>query len=128
MSGLEVVALIVFAVVVFGVFLLKEKRLADPTNTQMIYVDQMVSNHQLPSGPVVAALIGQSGNIYRELGAFSDAAAAFAEINKAFRRAGITSVGVVRNTALRYEVVRLHHSHGGKAEGKKLGGALLIPA
>lgn len=128
MDNFEVAAFLVFAVVAVGAFLLKEKRLADPNNTHMIYIDQMADNHQLPGGPVRATLLRQSGNIYRELGVFQTADAAFAEINKAFRRAGIASVGVMRNTASRYEVVRLHHSHGGKAEGKKLGRALLIPA
>jgi hypothetical protein len=107
---------------------LKEKRLNDPSNTQMIHVDQMRGNHELPIGPVVAALLRQSGNLYRELGQFPSADAAFVEIQKAFRKAGIDSVAVLKNTPARYEVVRLHHSHGGKAEGKKMGGAVLVPA
>lgn len=123
----EVVALAIFAAVIFGIYWLKESRLADPANTTMIFLDQMSGNHHIPTGPVEAALLRQSGNVYRELGTFPSADAAFVEINKSFRRAGIESVGVIKNSETRYEVRRLHHSHGGKAEGKKLGGAVIVP-
>lgn len=126
MGGGEIVALILFAALAFGLMLLKEKRLADPNDSTMISVEQMSASHQLPKGPVAAALLRQSGNLYRELGGFSSADDALIEIKKAFRRAGIDSVAVMKNTPEKYQVLRLHHSHGGKAEGKKLGGAVII--
>jgi len=80
----------------------------------------------LPQGPVVATLVRQSGNLYRELGEFENVAAAFAEIEKSFRRAKIESVYVPDNSETQFRVIRLHHSYGSKANGKKLGGAVLL--
>jgi len=124
----ELIAIVAFGVLALVVMLLKENRLADPSNFSAIHVDQLAQSHVLPNGPVAAALLRQSGGVYRELGIFPSAGAALAEIEKSFRRAGIGSVAVVKNTQTMYEVARLHHSHRGRAEGKKLGGAVLVPA
>lgn len=125
MGSFEILAFLAFAALAFGLVIVKERRLADPSNTSTIYVDQMPTNHRLRSGRVGAKLYRQSGNEYRDLGIFEGAEAALAEVVKSFRRAGIDSVAVLQNEETRYEVVRLHHAHGGKAEGKKLGGALI---
>lgn len=126
MSGLEIVALLGFAALAYWLIVIKERRLADPTNTSTIYIDEMPSNHQLRAGEVGAMLYRQSGNEYRDLGIFDGSEAALAEVMKSFRRAGIESVAVLRNDETGYRVVRLHHSHDGRSEGKKLGGALLL--
>jgi len=127
MTPLEIVALAGFGVVVMALFWVKEGRLADPTDATMIYVNQMATSHSLPSAPVFAALYRQSGNLYRDLGTFDGPDAAIAEIVKSFSRAGIESVAVLQNSSKEYRVIRLHHGHGGKAEGKKLGGARIVP-
>jgi hypothetical protein len=127
MGGGEIFAIIAFAVVAIGVFLFKQSRLNDPSNTSFIYLDQMQGSHQIRPGPAYVRLYRQSGNEYRDLGAFESTQAAISEIEKSFRRAGIDSVSVLKNTTDRYEVIRLHHGHGGKAEGKKLGGAVMVP-
>ena len=126
MGGGEIVALIVFMVLVLGVFFFKQSRLNDPSNSNFIYIDQMASNHQLQSGPAAAVLFRQSGNEYRNLGIFDSSDAALREVVKSFRKAHIDSVSVLKNEPSKYEVVRLHHGHGGKAEGKKLGGAVIV--
>lgn len=60
--------------------------------------------------------------------AFSAAGAAIVEINKAFRRAGIESVAVITNRPTIHPARRLHHSHKGKAEGRKRGAAVIVSA
>lgn len=121
----ELAALAVFAVIVVVVFLIKEQRLDDPDRTDTIHADQMRDLCSVKSGTVSAALLRQSGNLYRDLGLFDDWEKAMTEIEKSFRRAKIPSVYVQVNSEDRFEVIRLHHSHRGKAEGKKLGGAVI---
>ena len=121
----ELIALAVFAAVVVVALLIKEQRLADPDRTDTIHADQMRDVCSIKSGPVSAALLRQSGNLYRDLGFFSNWEEAMTEIEKLFRRAKIPSVFVQVNSEVRFEIIRLHHSHGGKAEGKKLGGAAI---
>ncbi len=121
----EAIALLAFAALVIIVFVVKENRLADPNRTDTIYVSQMREVCNLNDGPVSAALIRQSGNLYRDLGFYDHWSDAMDEIEKSMRRAKVESVFVESNDSDRFEVIRLHHSHGGKAEGKKLGGAVI---
>lgn len=125
MGVTEILLLSAFAVVVVVLILVKEQRLQDPGRLDTIYVNQMREVCSLADGPVVAALIRQSGNLYRDLGRFDSADEAMHEIEKSFRRGRIDSVYVQTNTERRFQVIRLFHSHGGKAEGKKLGGAIV---
>ena len=122
---ITLVAIIAFVVIVFVVYAIKEQGLADPSNSRMIYTTQMAENMVLPNQAVSAFLVRQSGNLYRDLGVFPSPQSALSEIEKAFRRAKIDSVAVLKNTDKEFRVLRLHHSHGGKAEGKKLGGACI---
>ena len=125
MDQLEVIAFVGLVALVLIAYAIKEQRLRDPSNNETVFLDQLRSACLLRDGPVSAALIRQSGNLYRDLGFFDDWGAAFDEIEKSFRRARIESLHISKNTPDRFEVVRLHHSHGGKAEGKKLGGAVI---
>ena len=125
MGGVEVVAILIFVCVVIALFYLKEQRLADPANHDMIYTSQMQSVIQFPVQRVSASLLRQSGNVYKDLGVFDTPNAALLEIEKSFRRAKIESIAVMKNTSNEFYAIRLHHSHGGKAEGKKLGGVVI---
>ncbi|MBT2130563.1 hypothetical protein [Aliiroseovarius lamellibrachiae] len=126
MEPIEAIALVGFLVLIVVVMMMKEQRLSDPDRSDTIYIDQMRSLSMLRTGPVFATLIRQSGGVYRELGAFPSIGDAFTEVEKSFRRAKIESVFVEENSMDEFRVIRLHHSHGGKAEGKKLGGALIV--
>ncbi|MBK1636737.1 hypothetical protein [Rhodovulum adriaticum] len=125
MGALEAVAIICFVILVVIVVMIKEQRLSDPDRLDTIYSNQMQDVCLLRNGPVSAALFRQSGNLYRDLGLFDDWKSAMHEIETSFRRAKIDAVYVVKNTPDHFEVFRLHHSHRGKAEGKKLGGAVI---
>jgi hypothetical protein len=124
--GVTIAVCIAFVVLVLFVNARKDAQLSDPSNTTTIYVAQLPTMHQLRDGPVVAALIRQSGNTHRELGEFTSAADAIREVTKSMNRAGIDAIYIRTNTSSRLEFTRLHHSHGGKAEGQKLGGAVII--
>jgi hypothetical protein len=120
---------LVIAAVCVGMYLFLRstgQRLDDPTNRTVVYTDQMRSVHMLGQGPVSAALIRQSGNLHRELGAFHTVEDALHEIEKAFRRANIDSVVVVENGGGTFRVVRRVPNFRGRAEGKKLGGAIIV--
>ncbi|WP_037296776.1 hypothetical protein [Roseovarius sp. TM1035] len=124
----EMFAILVFSCLVIGALVVGQKKLENPNNSEIIYTMQMASVCQLGDGPVEAALVRQSGNLYRELGVFDDWRDAIAEIEKAFNRAKIDSVAVQSNTPLKFECTRLVYNHRGRAEGKKLGGAIVVAA
>lgn len=122
---MEIALIILFVVFAVVATVLKDQGLNDPTNRKMIYADQMGQEIKIVGGPVRATLIRQSGNLYKDLGIFDSAFEALAEVQKSFRRAQIDSVAVQVNTEAKFSVVRLHHSHRGRAEGKKMGGACI---
>lgn len=125
MTATETLLLAAFAGLVWLLYWIKEQRLADPNNHEFIPVGQMRDVSEIETGPVVAELIRQSGNSYKVLGTFQSPSQAFEEIEKSFRRANIESIAVLNNSPTVFKVIRLHHSQGGKAEGKKLGGAVI---
>ena len=125
MEPFEILLFLGFCVIVVVLFQVKEERLQDPERLDTVFIHQMKEVCRLPQGPVVATLVRQSGHLYRELGEFEPVAAAMVEIEKSFRRANFESVYVQDNSETRFRVIRLHHSYGGKANGKKLGGALI---
>lgn len=102
-----------------------DRKLHDPDNLTVVSTDQMREVCSLGEGRVAAVLVRQSGGEYRDLGSFDDAAAALKAVTSSFRRAKIDSVSISVNTQAEFIVKRLHHSHRGAAEGKKLGGAQL---
>lgn len=125
MTVTEMLLLVGFAGLVALLYWIKEQRLADPNNSEFIPIGQMRSIAAIENSPVAAELIRQSGNSYKVLGTFQNPSQAFDEIEKSFKRAKIESVAVLQNSPALFKAIRLHHSHGGKAEGKKLGGAVI---
>ena len=125
MTVTEMLLLVGFAGLVALLYWIKEQRLADPNNSEFIPIGPMRSIAAIENSPVAAELIRQSGNSYKVLGTFQNPSQAFDEIEKSFKRAKIESVAVLQNSPALFKAIRLHHSHGGKAEGKKLGGAVI---
>jgi hypothetical protein len=122
---LEIFALLIFVLAIWLTYKSQNAALEDQADFATIYTEQIGNTCQLQSGEVEVVLYRQSGNEYRDLGVFSDAASAIAEVSKSFNRAKIEAVRVVRNTPSEFKVHRLYHSHVGRAEGKKLGGAVI---
>ena len=82
MSGLEALVFVGFIVLVVLVYFAKEARLADPDRSGTVRTGDMRLTCTLPPGPVSAALLRQSGRLYRDLGQFSYAGEAFNEIER----------------------------------------------
>lgn len=122
----EALVILAFSLIVLTIIVIKQDRLNDPAVTNFIYTHEILENHILRSGPVEATLYRQSGNEYRYLGFFHSSGDAIRAVMKSFERANIDEVVILHNSADRYEVVRLHHSHRGSSEGKKLGGAIIV--
>ena len=99
-----------------------QKALDDPSNTEVIYLDQVQYIAQLTGhGEFHVGLIRQSGNPHSAKMAYSAESAIKAAL-ATFRRAQIDAVKVTVNTPSTLEFWRTFHSHRGRAEGKKVGG------
>ena len=125
MTVTEILLLVGFFGIALLLYWIKEQRLSDPNDHAFIEVGQMRYVASIENMPVIAELIRQSGNSYKDLGAFQSPSLAFDEIEKSFSRAKIEGVAVQQNSPVLFRAIRLHHSHGGKAEGTKLGGAVV---
>ncbi|MBR9765406.1 MAG: hypothetical protein GYB53_18260 [Rhodobacteraceae bacterium] len=125
MGPVEAIILLGLLGVVVAVVLMKEARLSDPDSMDTIYLNQIREACRLADGQVSVVLLRQSGNVYRDLGILASKDEAMLQVERSFRRANISAVFVDENTEMRFRIVRLHHSHRGKAEGKKLGGAVI---
>ena len=121
----NIIALALFALIALAAWGYQHAKLQNTEDYSVIYVDQLQALTALGEGPVYAILMRQSGNVYRELGDFENWRPALAEVIKAFNRAGIDSVMVRENEPDVLDIQRAFKSHGGKAEGKKLGGAVI---
>ncbi|WP_132543567.1 hypothetical protein [Rhodovulum euryhalinum] len=91
----------------------------------VISLDEINDVCLLRDGPVHAVLFRQSGNLYRDLGDFSNPSAACAEVAKSFRRAQIETLTIWQNSEKAFEVSRRIYNGRGASEGKKLGGAMV---
>ncbi|WP_306007196.1 hypothetical protein [Aquicoccus porphyridii] len=103
-------------------------QLIDTNKGEVIPVEELLDFAIFEDGVVHAVLIRQSGNIYRDLGAFVSAEAALAEIVKSFRRAKIDEVRVTHADKNSVAVYRRVYNFIGRAEGKKLAGARIVRA
>ncbi|WP_187431593.1 hypothetical protein ROLI_022650 [Roseobacter fucihabitans] len=125
-QGVEsIIALALFAIIALAAWGYQNARLQNAEDFSVVYTNQLPGMIALSSGPVHCILIRQSGNLYRDLGAFDGWSSALVEVSKSFNRAKIDSVMVRQNNEDTFDVLRTFHSHGGKAEGKKLGGAVI---
>ena len=122
---MEIAFLVAIVLVIWWSLRSSAKKLDDPNDRRNVYLSEMQAQCNLSSGRVSVVLMRQSGNVYRELGVFESKESAFNEVQKSFRRAGIDAVHIAKNTSFEFRVNRLFHSHRGRSEGKKLGGAVI---
>jgi hypothetical protein len=123
MGAVEGFMLLGLLVVSILIILAKDRQLKDPEDQTVVSIEQLQDVCLLGEGSVAVVLIRQSGGVYRDLGTFSDSNLALMAVKSSFRRAKIDSVSVDANAPDAFFLTRLHHSHKGAAEGKKLGGA-----
>lgn len=124
---------IIFGPIIVGMLLVSwwamgesHKRLDDPNDDRMLYLDQLPGKLALaPFGAYRVTILRQSGNVHAEHIVTGTAQEALAVAMATFRRAKIPAVHVATNNETELRIGRLYHDHRGKAEGKKVGAAHL---
>ncbi|NRP28215.1 hypothetical protein XMD420_001821 [Marinobacterium sp. xm-d-420] len=129
---------LVFAVILGAITIAvsssNQKKLDDPNDTSMLLIEDVSSASNLkPAKEFLIRIYRQSGNEHQpdrvvsaEDGSDVPPDEAIKVALQTLRRARIDSVFVVENTNDILHIRRPMHSHGGKAEGKKVGGAVVI--
>lgn len=102
------------------------KRLNDPEDDRTLWLDQLPDRIALaPAGTYRVTVLRQSGNVHAERLVTGSAQDALKVALATFRRARIDAVHVGRNTRQEFSFGRIYHDHRGKAEGKKVGRAVI---
>lgn len=102
------------------------KRLDDPDDDRTLWLDQLPEKIALaPAGTYRVTVLRQSGNVHAERVVTGSAQDALKVALATFRRAKIDAVHVGRNTRQELSFGRMYHDHRGKAEGKKVGRAVI---
>lgn len=102
----------------------RQKKLEDPSNTDVIYLDQLTSVSKLLGvGSFRLSIYRQSGNPQQKDQYFKTGPEAIHAAVSTFKRAKIEYAVVLSNSESELCFRRPDHSHGGKQEGKKVGRA-----
>jgi hypothetical protein len=102
------------------------ERLDDPNDDRTLYLDELPAKLALyPRGIYRIAILRQSGIIHAERIVTGTAVEALAVVLATFRRAKISAVHVASNTVDELRIGRMYHDHRGRAEGKKVGSAVV---
>ena len=128
METLIVSALFLILVVV-GLFVAfkQEEKLADPENTEVVYVDQIATVAQLTgSGTFRLRTFRQSGNLQKDDVVFRSAADAIKAGVSSFKRSKIQYVVIRTNTSNMLAFSRPYHCHRGSQEGRKMGAIEIV--
>lgn len=122
-----IICAIAVAVVFFLIVSQQSKRLADPKDQTVVYLDDLAPLVMLEmGGAFVLNTYRQSGNPYSDGKVYETPDAALAAALATFRRAKIDEVAIRLNTANRLDVSRAFFDHRGRAEGKKVGAFEII--
>ena len=105
----------------------QQKKLEDPENTEVVYLEQISSAAQL-SGPGRFRLrtYRQSGNLQKDDAVFNSAAEAIKAGVSSFKRSKIPYVVIRTNTTNMLSFSRPYHCHRGRQEGKKMGAIEIV--
>jgi hypothetical protein len=105
----------------------QQKKLEDPKNTEVVYLEQISSVAQL-SGPGMFRLrtYRQSGNLQKDDAVFNSAAEAIKAGVSSFKRSKISYVVIRTNTSNMLSFSRPYHCHRGRQEGKKMGAIEIV--
>ena len=107
--------------------LMDEQKLVDPSDNSVVGLDELEQIIELIAASKFEVTIWrQSGEIHKsEIWETRDASSVSSVhvLNKVlttFRRAKIDAVAVIQNTNLQFSFRRLHYSHAGRKEGRKI--------
>lgn len=105
----------------------QQKKLADPENTEVVYLEQIPSVAQLSgSGRFRLRTYRQSGNLQKDDVEFNSAADAIKAGVSSFKRSKIPYVVIRTNTNNMLAFSRPNHCHRGRHEGKKMGAIEIV--
>lgn len=128
MEGAEVIGWILLAGLLVASLIAmsnQQKKLDDPNNTEVVYLDQLIEICAMRGlGNFRLRILRQSGNPQKDDQYFDNADNADKAIKAAvttFKRAKIDYVVITANEATHFNFRRPYRHHGGKAEGKKVG-------
>lgn len=121
-----IVGLGAMAALTWGLTSYTKRRAADPTDARYVFAADLGAASKLKPGRCSAALFRQSGNLARDMGVFDSPEDAIRAVQSSLGRAKIDTLRVTESTEARLEVWRAMRSNGGRAEGKKLAGAVIV--
>jgi len=102
----------------------KSDKFTDNSNGEVVPIEDLNAIKFPLEGACSMSLIRQSGGIYRDVGVFPSVEVALSEAVKSFRRANIRVVRVTYSDANILSIYRQIYDFRGRAEGKKLAGAI----
>jgi hypothetical protein len=126
MNALNLIAASVTFVLIVGIYMYKQRRLADVSDERYLPLNEVASRMKLLPGPVEVVLLRQSGAVHRNLGLLPRPEDALALVFEPFAKAKIDAVFLSENSTERLHIERLHRNHRGAGSGKRLGGALFV--
>ncbi|MBD3667197.1 MAG: hypothetical protein HUJ16_04520 [Kangiella sp.] len=102
----------------------RERQLDDPDDDSVIYLDELKNKAKLQKGgKYLVRVLRQSGNLQKADQTLPSAEQAIGKVISTFKRARIEYVILEKNTETELFFRRPYYSHGGSAEGKKVGSA-----
>ena len=105
----------------------QQEKLADPTNTEVVYLDQVASvAHLKGPGRFRLRTYRQSGNLQKDDVIYNSASDAIKAGISTFRRSKISYVVIRTNTKDILSFCRPYHCHRGSQEGKKMGAIEIV--
>jgi hypothetical protein len=116
--------LLLFIIVIVGVVINanNRKKLEDPTNNEVVYLDQLYSIHSLTdTDQYILSVFRQSGNLQQDQKVFRNPNEAIKAAVLTLKRAKIEYVIVSHNDSQQFSFRRPFHDHRGRNEGKKVG-------
>lgn len=100
--------------------------LDDPKNNSVVSLNDLHDVIDLPrDGQFIVSIYRQSGNLQQDEKIYTTSQAALRSAVSTFARAKIDVVIVDRNDDSQFAFRRAFHSHRGRAEGKKVGSAVI---
>lgn len=121
-QGMETLIVLVLCVgIAFIVMRIKSTQLLNPNDLTAIYLKEIDAVSKLENGIYRLEFYRQSGKEYKEPIEVEGLNEALRKLKITLHKAGMNELKVLNNTSVSFAVERLFYSHGGKAEGKKLG-------
>lgn len=122
-----ILVLLTIAAVGFASMSAKQRAADDPSNKDVVYLEQLFEVANLDdTSKYLVVIYRQSGNIQQKDKIYPSARDAIKAAVTTFKRAKIPFVSITENSVDRLSFSRPWHSHKGASEGKKVGSVLIV--